>query len=233
MTEREKIAARCRALAAKTVANGCTEAEALSAAAMLARMLADHNLTFDEVQMRESPFGRHTERHDDAVGERLWKVADGIATLTGAVYWKSRAGVYPFEISFFGFDHEVDVARYLLEICARAMRQEHAKLRRDWGLLNASAQRRKILPFLDGMADRLRERLAAMKPPAPTGKGLVVLRGALIKQGLDLAGIKLDEARARPSRDADETYLDGRRAAERVGLNQGLAGGGQTRGMLR
>ena len=35
-------------------------------------------------------------------------------------------------------------------------------------------------PFLDGMADRLHERILALRPPAPTGTGLVVLRGALI-----------------------------------------------------
>lgn len=45
--EREKIAAKIRALRAKTVENGCTEAEALSAAEMLAKLLAQYNMTLD------------------------------------------------------------------------------------------------------------------------------------------------------------------------------------------
>lgn len=233
MTEREKVGGRCRALAAKTVENGCTEAEALAAAEKLAQMLADYNLTLDKVQMRESPFGRHTETHTDEVGERLWKIADGIAHLTGASYWTSRAGVHPIEINFFGFAHEVDVARYLLEICARAMRQEHVRLDRSWGLLTAPARRRKVLPFLDGMADRLNQRLRALKPPAPTGKGLVVLHAQLVKQAMELEGIKTQSGNARSSRSADDTYRDGLLAADRVALNQGLSGGATIRGALR
>ena len=44
MNERSKIAARIRALLAKTVENGCTEAEALSAAAKVAELLDRHDL---------------------------------------------------------------------------------------------------------------------------------------------------------------------------------------------
>lgn len=233
MTDREKIAGRIRALLAKTVENGCTEEEALSAAAMAADMLRRYNLTVDEVELRASPFGRHSERHEDAVGERLWKPAAGIAELTGVKFWTSSAGVYPIEVSFFGFQHEVDVARYLLEICARAMRQEHRRQERAFALLVPAARRRKVLPFLDGMADRLRQRITAMKPPAPTGTGLVVLRGSLITEAMAAEGLKLRDQRARGSRDFEPSYQDGRAAADRVALNRGLGGGGRTGGLLR
>jgi hypothetical protein len=58
-----------------------------------------------------------------------------------------------------------------------------------------------------------------MKPPPLTGKGLVVLRDALIKAAMPVA---LLEKGGRPSRDADEAYLDGLNAADRVALNPGL-----------
>jgi hypothetical protein len=45
MTEREKIAARARHLAAMTVENGCSEAEALTAARKLASLLERYNMT--------------------------------------------------------------------------------------------------------------------------------------------------------------------------------------------
>lgn len=85
--EREKIAARIRALRSKTVANGCTEEEAMSAAELLAKLLAQYNMTLDEAELRESPFERTSVKQDDWVGEKLWVVADGIAFLTGARYW--------------------------------------------------------------------------------------------------------------------------------------------------
>lgn len=222
MTEREKIAARIRALLAKTTENGCTEDEAISAAAKAAEMLARYNLTVDEVEMRASPFQKHQEQHTDTVGERLWKVADAVAYLTEATYWVSRAGVYPIEISFFGFEHEVAVARYLLEICARSMRQEAGRLERQYGLLVPAARRRKVTPFLDGMADRLRTRIRALKPATPPGTGLVVLRGALMRQAMLDAGIQTDQMRARGSREHEPGYLDGVRAGDRVALNRGL-----------
>jgi hypothetical protein len=221
--ERDKIAARIRALLAKTVENGCTEDEAVSAAAKAAEMLARYNLTVDEVHLRETPFAKHAEQHDDEVGSRLWKVADGIAYMTGCRYWSSAPG-FRTEVTFFGFAHEVEIARYLLDICARAMRQEDRRLNRIHGLLVPRKRRMIILPFLDGMADRLRERIRALKPAAPTGKGLVVLRGALIDAALADEGIETRDGRGRASRDLEGSYVDGRLAADRVALNRAVNG---------
>jgi len=231
-TEKEKIAARIRALLAKTVENGCTEDEAIEAARKAAEMLEKYNLTMDEVRLRESPFARHTEHHEDLVGERLWKVASAISHLTGARHWTSRAGVHPVEINFFGFDHEVEVAKYLLEICARAMRQEHKRLRRSLAILTKEARRRKIIPFLDGMADSLHFRIKALKPAEPTGKGLIALRNELIDTAMKDAGIRLEDAKRRPSRDLEDSYRDGVRAGESVSLNRGVSGPETSSGRL-
>lgn len=229
MTEREKLAARIRALRAKTVENDCTEGEAVAAAELLAKLLQQYNMTLDEAEMRASPFERHRETHDDPVGERLWKVARAVADLTGARYWVNRPGEPP-TVNFFGFAHEVEVARYMLEICRRAMLGEQDRLQREtWP---RTLRRRQLLPYLDGMADRLAERIAALKPPAPTGKGLIVLHGQLIDLALADAGIKLQDGRARSSRDWEDSYRDGRAAGDRVALNRGLGGGQATRGLL-
>lgn len=222
--KRERIARIARALAAKTVENGCTEDEALAAAEQLAKLLGEHNMSMDEAEARETPFKRHTEAHEDGVGERLWKIADGISFLIGVKYWSSRAGVHPVEINFYGYEHEVDVARYLLEICARAMRTERHRLHKAYELLRPAARRRKIVPFLDGMADSLRRRLKAMKPVAPTGKGLVVVRNELLAKAMKDEGIELDSRQMRQSRDYEASYGAGVAAGERVGLNPGLAG---------
>lgn len=222
MTEREKIAARIRALLAKTVENGCTEDEAVAAADMAAKLLEKYNLTMDEVELRKSDFIKHTERHNDEVGRRLWKVAKGIAHLTDTKSWSSDHGVFPYVVNFFGLDHEVEIARYLLAICARAMRQEHNRLKRVYGLLNPTRQRLKINPFLDGMADSLYERIRALKPATPTGTGLVVLKDELVTKAMADEGIKLRSLRAAKSDTAD-TYLRGREAGNRVSLNPGVA----------
>ena len=71
-----------------------------------------------------------------------------------------------------------------------------------------------------------------MKPTAPTGKGLVVLHGALIEQAMEERGHKLSERNARGSRDFDPAYRDGLAAAERVSLNAALRGAGASAGLL-
>jgi hypothetical protein len=217
MTERETFAARIRALRAKTVENGCTEGEALSAADMLAKLLRLYNMTLDEAEIRASPFENHKERHADEVGDRLWKIADACAFLTGARTWSSARGVYPIEVNFFGFSHEVEVARYMLEICAYAMRQEHHRLQIDaWPRV---LKRSVLVPYLDGMADRLRSRIRAMKPPEPTGTGLMVIRNHLIDQAMP---VKLQDISKPASRNLDPAYTDGLAAGDRVALNRGL-----------
>lgn len=231
--DREKIAARIRALLAKTVANGCTEDEALAAAQKAAEMLARYNLTVDEVEMRASPFTQEGDIFDGLVGERMWKIAAAVAHLTDTRYWTSPAGVVPVAINFFGFDHEVAVARYLLVICANAMNTEQERMHANYALLVANARRRKIIPYLDGMADRLHQRIRKMKPPAPTGRGLVVLRNQLIDDAMEQMKLKLSERATRGSRDREAEYLAGVRAGDGVALNTAMsAAKSNTRGLL-
>lgn len=233
MTEREKIAAKIRALRAKTVENGCTEEEAMAAAAKVAEMLERYNFTVDEAEMRSSPFSERSEAHEDAVGYRvLWKVAAGVAKVTGTTTWCSRPGVHPAEITFFGFAHEVEIAGYLLDICANAMRVEQARILRGGSWAYTPRQRNKLYPFLDGMADRLAMRLRQMAPKQPTGTGLVVLRQELIRQALEDEGIKIKEGLGHASRYGFDAYREGVAAGDRVGLNPGVGAPEQARGVL-
>lgn len=51
--ELDRVKARIKALAEKTVSNGCTEAEAMAAAEMVGRLLERCALTMDEIEVRE------------------------------------------------------------------------------------------------------------------------------------------------------------------------------------
>lgn len=221
---RDKIAAKIRALLSKTVENGCTEDEAIAAAAMAAKLLAKYNMTVDETEMRANPFKRDSFQREDEIGDRLWKVADAIARLTGSRYWRSRRGVVPVEITFFGFSHEVDISKYLLAICVRALSDGKKSVIRQYALLVASRRRQHLIAFLDGMVDRLAQRILELREPEQTGTGLVVLRDALIEAAMAVEKIKTEKAaRGRKSRDFDDAYIDGLLAADRVSLHRGVA----------
>lgn len=221
-SDREKLAARIRALRAKTVENGCTEAEALAAAEKLAQLLADHNMTLDEADLRASPFTRHDHTGVGAVGLKLWKVALAVAELTHTRTWSGGRDA-PTGVTFLGLSHEVEVASYMLSICERAMQTEAANLMRAVRGLPHIKQAAKVVPFVDGMADRLAARIRDMIPPVVPGKGLIVLRNALIDQEMARRGIEIESGRARRPLDT-AAYHAGRAAADKVALNQGLAG---------
>ena len=50
-----RVKSRVCALTEKTISNGCTEAEALSAADMVGRLLVRYALTMEQVDLRENP----------------------------------------------------------------------------------------------------------------------------------------------------------------------------------
>jgi Protein of unknown function (DUF2786) len=67
-----KLKARIRALAEKTVSNGCTEAEAMAAAEMVGRLLERYALSMQEIDVRhevcvqvEVPVGGKQRRPKD------------------------------------------------------------------------------------------------------------------------------------------------------------------------
>lgn len=219
-TDREKAAARIRALRNMTVENGCSEAEAMIAAEKLADALRDYNMTLDEADMRASPFDEQTHVGAGSVGLKLWKVAVAIARLTNTKQW--RAGDDLTRLTFLGLSHEVAIATYLLALCERAMNTESAKHMLGTAKWPYGRRVARLMPFLDGMADRLQRRILGMIPPRPTGTGLIVLRNALIDEEMARRGHELEDgARARRPIDG-VSYRAGQAAAERVALNPGL-----------
>ncbi len=54
-TDLDKLTARIQALRAKTIDNGCTEDEALAAAAKVAELLDRYDLSLSDVELRAEP----------------------------------------------------------------------------------------------------------------------------------------------------------------------------------
>lgn len=230
--KRSKILDRIRLLRNMTVDRGCTEAEALEAAAKVAQLLAEHDLTMDEVEIRSTPFACQDTALEADIGERVWAVAAAIAHLTDCRCWSTATGVTPVRISFFGLAHESEIAAYLLAICSRAMRDDLSRVSRNWVLYRPNVQRRRRSGFLDGMAETLAGRIRALKPPQPPGTGIVVIKEGLIDAELERLGMRFREPRARRPNDLDDSFLVGMAAGERVALDPGLRPPANPAGLL-
>ena len=81
--ELARVKARIKALTDKTVANGCTEAEAMSAAEMVGRLLERYALSMDEIEVREArcvqaevPMGGQRRRPIDACVPAIARFCD-------------------------------------------------------------------------------------------------------------------------------------------------------------
>lgn len=111
--DKEKILKIIQALLRKTVKNGCSEAEALSAAqkvnellGKLSKSISDDELDEEICRLREA-----TERRHEVVD-----VANAIAFFCDCQFWTSEN-----KIIYFGIPHDVEIATYLTDLCRAAM----------------------------------------------------------------------------------------------------------------
>jgi len=138
--ELSRVKARIKALTEKTVANGCTEAEAMAAAEMVGRLLERYALSMDAIEIRTArciqvavPLGGRRRRPIDgcvpAIARfcdcKVWlaraaspgKMQHDAATVAGSCY------------VFFGFETDTALATYLFAVIERAINTETATFR--------------------------------------------------------------------------------------------------------
>lgn len=196
---REAVARRVRALMAKTVENGATEAEAIAAAAKARSLLDAYRLTQSDLEVEAEPI--EDTLLDRPNAQRLAAVdltLTGIDRYCGVKTWFNRQrGVR--RIRMIGLKSDVEMAVYLYRLIAEAIKRETVAYAgrpggRDGG---ASVTRTLNQSFQVGMAHRINARLKdmakALEPTArtATGTALVVVKSAAVNAAFDKLGIKL------------------------------------------
>jgi hypothetical protein len=189
MSELQKVKEKIRALNTKTVANGCTEEEALSAMNMVGKLLEQYNLSMDEVSLNEDGCVCIAIDIGAKRNSPITHVIVGIAELTGTTTWRGPlwgkcAKACGIEVDatgrpcngvrndnkhmfFFGTPTDVEAARHLWNVIVAAEATEVEAYKRSDGYVNfhhtllpVQGNRRSLLSsFLYGMSDRLNERL--------------------------------------------------------------------------
>jgi hypothetical protein len=200
----DRLRARIQGLRAKTTDNGCTEAEALLAAAKVAELLDRHDLSLSDIELRYAPceqraFETHRKKRiplDHCVG--------AIAAFCDCRVWreKNRDGTARFV--FFGLGADVEVAHYIAELIDATVRFELGRYKnsadyrqfrhRDRHLANAS--------FALGMIASIADQLTVMKAEREvvshgTGRDLVLLKTAVVDTELEKLGLSLRSVEGR------------------------------------
>lgn len=236
-TKKAAIAAKIRALLAKTVDAGCTESEALAAADMVGRLLDQYGLEMSEIevraeraesrsytfQTRKGKSQRTTSIHESA---QCWKA---VAEYTSCECWRSGGEA---TLNFFGLPHDVEIAVYLLSSIESAMNHEFRKWRKGpdrptevhGTVLRAS--------FMAAMANRicakLRELLRQRTAEARTsdGRSLVLVKNAVVKEqwAERAAKMNLKTGKVGGVRDYNaDAAAAGRAAGDRFQVREGVA----------
>lgn len=198
----DKLKARIQALRAKTTDNGCTEGEALSAAAKVAELLDRHDLSLTDVEIRDAPCERReyqTHRNkriplDDCIG--------AIASFCDCRVWREKSPAGETRYVFFGLRSDIEAAHYLTELIDSAVRAElgRYKTTADYGRFRHQDRHLANASFTLGMVASIADKLTAMKARRDqanngAGRDLVLLKASVVDAELEKLDLKLETVR--------------------------------------
>ena len=167
--ELERLIGRIQGLRAKTVEQGCTEQEALAAAAKVAELLDRYGLSLSELDLqRQACDGAAVETSRKRVGP-VDDCVPAVAAFFDCRAWGEKAAAGTLRYVFFGLPADVAAARYLYDLVERAFDTKTAlfraghrqlvELRLRWGAigtacswLRRSGDAGDLGPSLEGLA---------------------------------------------------------------------------------
>jgi len=230
--KKESLVRKIRALLEKTVANGCTEQEATSAAATAQRLMDDYGVTLGEIeaapdktQLCEQGVFNTNERHHGSM-HHVHFCGHAIAHFTNTEYFVRG----DTKMVYFGFAADVAVAQYLTDVFRVAMHTEWKKYYAVPAHKTAinGYRKRAFRDFCVGMARRLSERLndlwlereAAMKPKGDS-YALVVVKSQIVSAAYAELSKHFAKGRASNFRVHGDRYNAGYRAGNNVNIPAG------------
>jgi hypothetical protein len=228
----DKLKVRIQGLRAKTIDNGCTEGEALAAAAKVAELLDRHDLSLSDVEIREAPceqrvFETHRKKRiplDDCIG--------AIADFCDCRVWREKSQAGEGRYVFFGLRADIEVAHYLAELIDAAVRSELGRYKTTSDYQRFRHQERHLAnaSFALGMVASIADRLMALKKGRDelnesSGRGLVVLKAAVVDTEFEKLDLKLRTV-SRAGRMVEPMAYDaGGTAGTSLAINPGLTRG--------
>lgn len=227
MADRKQIIEKIKALRAKADDRAGTEAEAMAAAEMAARLLALHEVKPEELRELQESVGAH-DKYDQ--GKVLHPVAGWLATSI-ANLTETTAYRADNEINYVGTEPDVMMAVYLTEMMVATAKRGWLNLAEDEyeGLPFKQIQHKRV-SYFQGFAKSVDAKLRAlaaaqaMRRTEAQGTGhstaLVVAKGDIIKRKLDEMGIVLHKSRKKAIYADREAFGRGEAHGQTVNVNR-------------
>lgn len=226
----QALLARIAALRAKTTERGCTEHEAMAAAAKVAELLDRHGLSMSELELQSQacaklmvPTGR---RRAGPVDECL----PAVASFCGCRSWFQTDAEGQMHWVLFGLPADVEAAHYLMDLVVQAFETEGNRYRRSAAYLRGRGGARRALTtsFVLGMAHGVTARLRAMQDAreaalnGASGRDLVVAKAGVVDAELGKLGLRFRTRRVAERMVNTGAFDRGQEAGERFEVRPGV-----------
>jgi hypothetical protein len=233
LTALDKLKSRIQALRAKTIDNGCTEDEALSAAAKVAELLDRHDLSLSDIEIREE----HCERREFETWRRkripLDSCVGAVAEFCDCRVWREKNATGAFRYVFFGLRSDVAVAHYLTELIDGAVRCEQGRYKTTPEYLRFRHNERHMAnsSFAFGMISSIATKLTALKAARDganrgAGRDLVIVKAAIVETELARLDLNLRTVRSAPRMVSESAFEAGSAAGRSLAVNPGIGAAG-------
>ena len=224
-TDLDKLKSRIQALRAKTIANGCTEPEALAAFAKVSELLDQHDLSLSDLEIREEQCEKLVMETGRKQRQPVSACVPAIAEYCDCKVWleKDETGI---RYVFFGLRPSIQMAQYVYDVMVTALRTGWEDYTRSQRFI--SHRRDEKGSFLIGMAISMAEKLRAMKTQrdeanrVSSGRDLVVVRHAIVESEYEKLNLTLRRGRASGKKVEASAYNAGHAAGQALVLNRPL-----------
>ena len=196
----ERLIGRIQALRAKTVEQGCTEAEALAAAGKVAELLDRYGLSLSELDLqRQACEGAAVETGRKRVGP-VDECVPAIAAFFDCRVWGEKGGEGRLRYVFFGLPADVTAARYLYDLVEQAFETETALFRAGptYAATPAGLRRTATNSFGIGLGRGIRDKLHSLRTAREgalreaSGRDLVVAKAGVVEAELARLGLSFN-----------------------------------------
>jgi hypothetical protein len=223
----DKLIGRLQALRAKTMANGCTEAEALSAAAKVAELLDRHDLSLSDLEIREELCEQSVIETGKKQRQPISACIPAIADYCDCKVWREKddRGI---RYVFFGLRPSIEMAHYVHDVIAVAIQTAWTDYARTQRVIRYAHDEKGS--FMLGMAVSIADKLTAMKVErdeanrTANGRDLVVVRNAIVETEFAKLDLNLRRGRGSGKKVAAGAFEAGQAAGHSLKLQPAVGG---------
>lgn len=228
----DKVLSRIQALRLKTVDRGCTEEEAVAAAAKVASLLDRYGLSLGEVRLK----AQNAEGFGVDTGRRRFGPIDNCLPVVGRFcdcrVWTEQDDDGQIRYIFFGLPADTEGARYLYELIEQTFETEARQFKRSelYACHHTSERRSATHSFQTGLAQGISQKLRRLRAERETtmqaaaGRDLVVVKDEVIDQDLAKLGLNFTTRSSKRRRSVlRDAYEAGQEAGDRFTYRPGVA----------